>query len=74
MRKALASDCRSAMSDKVVLIENGTTVQDAASLLLKHQVSRLPVVDSLQSLVGIITTTDIMQIVVADADGYLLRD
>ena len=69
MRKALAGDCRDAMSVDVIEISESATIQEAAALLLKHRVSRLPVVDASKSLVGIISTTDVMQLVVSDPDG-----
>jgi len=69
MRKALAGDCRGAMSTDVVDIYEGESIQEAAALLLKHKVSRLPVVDESKNLVGIITTSDVMQLAVADPQG-----
>ena len=45
LRKALAGDVASAMTTPVVSIAPRATIQEAAALLLRHHVSRLPVVD-----------------------------
>lgn len=43
------------------------TLEDAATLLYEHDVSRLPVVDEEGQLVGIIARGDIIQAMIADA-------
>ena len=48
------------MTEKVLTIRPSATLEEAAQILLKHQISGLPVVDQDQ-LVGIITTSDIMK-------------
>jgi CBS domain-containing protein len=73
MRKALAGTCRGAMTTDVIHISEGSTMQEAATLLLKHHVSRLPVLDVQGGCVGIITTTDVMQLIVTDPEGCALR-
>jgi CBS domain-containing protein len=72
MRKALADNVRSAMSCNVVKISPSATVQQAAADLLRHKVSRFPVVDHRGALVGIISTTDIMELVTKDPEGCFL--
>jgi CBS domain-containing protein len=69
MRKALAGDVASAMTTPVVSIAPRATIQEAAALLLRHHVSRLPVVDDDDKLVGIISTTDVMHLVTSHPDG-----
>jgi acetoin utilization protein AcuB len=49
------------MTKAVVTVTTGTHVQDAASLMLKHKVGGLPVVDEGHTVVGIITETDIFK-------------
>ncbi len=49
-----------AMSEKLVTVAPQTTLEEAALLLLKHKIGGLPVVEDGQ-LVGIITTSDILQ-------------
>jgi CBS domain-containing protein len=72
MRKALADNVRSAMSLDVVKISPSASIQEAAARLLRHKVSRLPVVDEAGALVGIITTSDIMELVTKDPEGCFL--
>ncbi|MEZ4674533.1 MAG: CBS domain-containing protein [Caldilineaceae bacterium] len=47
------------MTKQVVTAFPGTHLQDAATLMIKHKVGGLPVVDDDHHLVGIITETDI---------------
>jgi acetoin utilization protein AcuB len=49
-----------AVSEKLVTVAPQTTLEEAAKLLLKHKIGGLPVVEDGQ-LVGIITTSDILQ-------------
>jgi acetoin utilization protein AcuB len=48
------------MTEKVRTVSPATTLEEAAQILLKFQISGLPVVDN-GRLVGIITTSDIMK-------------
>jgi acetoin utilization protein AcuB len=48
------------MSKKVVTVTPSTDARDAAKLLLKHKIGGLPVVRG-ETLVGIITETDILR-------------
>ncbi len=49
-----------AMSENLVTVNSHSTLEEAAQLLLKHKVGGLPVVEN-DKLVGIITTSDILQ-------------
>jgi len=49
-----------AMSENLVTVTSETTLEEASKLLLKHKIGGLPVLDN-GSLVGIITTSDILQ-------------
>lgn len=48
------------MTEKVRTVSPATTLEEAAQIMLKFQISGLPVVDNGQ-LVGIITTSDVMK-------------
>jgi len=47
------------MSTPVHTAQDGSTVSDAAVLMLKHKVHRIPVVNEEDKLVGIVTRTDV---------------
>lgn len=53
------------MSKKVIAVTPQTALQDAASLLIKHKIGGLPVVDAEQKVIGVITETDIFKAFVA---------
>jgi len=73
MRKALAGDVRCAMTTApIISIAPQASIQDAAALLIRHKVSRLPVIDSSNELVGIITTLDVMDYVTVDPEVCLV--
>ena len=42
-------------------------MQDAAALMVSKKFNRLPVVDDVGSIVGILTSTDVMRLVVSGA-------
>lgn len=47
--------------DKLILIEHGATIDEAAEAMLKYKIKKLPVVDEAENLVGIITATDLIK-------------
>jgi len=47
------------MTKRVVVTKSGVTVEQAAVVMLKYKVHRLPVVDDSAKLIGIVTRTDI---------------
>src|SRR3989338_6287834 len=49
-----------AMSEKLVTVSPQSTLEEAAQLLLEHKIGGLPAVEN-KKLVGIITTSDILQ-------------
>jgi len=49
------------MTRRVVSISSDATILDAASLMLRHHVSGLPVVDRDGGLVGIVTEGDFLR-------------
>ncbi|MEM8680931.1 MAG: CBS domain-containing protein [Planctomycetota bacterium] len=59
------------MSTDVVSLPAGSTVHDALSLMISNQVSALPVVDRNDCCVGIITTTDLVQVTYDIDDDFM---
>lgn len=51
------------MASKVHTITSNDTIEHASTLMIKHRVNRLPVVDDADKLVGIVTRGDIIQAV-----------
>ena len=50
------------MSSHVVSLHSGSTVHEAIQLMVENRVSALPIVDTNNHCVGIITTTDLVDI------------
>lgn len=69
MRKCVANNVISAMSEDIVKIAPSATIAEAAEKLLRYKVSRLPVIDAGGDLVGIISTSDVMEVVAKDPEG-----
>jgi CBS domain-containing protein len=57
------------MTHDVLTISPDTTVIEAAKIMLEQKVSGLPVVDSHQNLVGILTESDIFRMLVRASGG-----
>ncbi|MEZ4726016.1 MAG: CBS domain-containing protein [Caldilineaceae bacterium] len=53
------------MTKKVIAVTPLTTLQDAASLMIKHKIGGLPVIDANEHVIGVITETDIFKALVA---------
>jgi len=51
------------MTDQIVFVDPEESVERAINLMLRHGVSGLPVVDSSEQLVGVITEYDILDII-----------
>lgn len=66
--KALGEFVSDVMTAKVVTIKADATVEDAATLMHDKQVSRLPVVDTTNRLVGLISRGDIVRAIVLGLD------
>ncbi len=60
LRKAVAADVRSVMTANPVTVQADASVEDAATLLVERDVSRLPVLDG-GKLVGVISKSDIVR-------------
>lgn len=53
------------MTKQVIAVTPSTTLQDAASLMIKHKIGGLPVIDTNEHVIGVITETDIFKALVA---------
>lgn len=68
LRKALGGTVGDVMTDEPVTIGPDDSVEDAATLMHRHGVSRLPVVGP-DGLVGIIARVDILRAIMRDDDA-----
>ncbi|HEX5163988.1 MAG TPA: CBS domain-containing protein [Thermomicrobiales bacterium] len=62
LRRILATRAEQLMSEEVITVQPTATVRDAASLMYKRRVNPLPVVDEQGRMVGIISRSDIVQL------------
>jgi len=60
LKKAVAADVRAVMTPDPTTIDVNSTVEDAATLLIERDVSRLPVLDE-GHLVGIVSKSDVVR-------------
>jgi CBS domain-containing protein len=60
--RASGATVRDAMSSPPIAARASSRVADAAGLMLKHKVHRIPVVNSRAELIGIVTRTDIFTV------------
>ena len=60
MKKALGMLVQDVMTSKPILTTPETTLAEAAQVMLDKKINRLPVVDSTQTLIGIITRHDLV--------------
>lgn len=70
LMRAMESDARASeikvqdamtKKNKLILIEQTATLEEAADAMTKYKVKKLPVVDEGENLVGIITATDLIK-------------
>ena len=61
VRAAPADTVSAHMSSPALTIVASTQIVEAAALMLKHEVHRLPVTDAQGTMVGILTRTDVFQ-------------
>ncbi len=61
LKKAMSYKAGEMMSGKLIAIAPDKTVEEAATMMFRENVKRLPVVDWNNSLVGIISRRDIMR-------------
>ena len=61
IQRAMSYRAGDLMTDKVISINPDETIEEAATQMLNQGVSRLPVLDENQKLVGILSRRDVMQ-------------
>lgn len=66
--KAFGATVAEVMTPDPECVLVGSTVQDAATLMHDHNVSRLPVIDGAGHLVGIVARGDIVRAIIAETD------
>jgi len=66
--KALGEFVRDVMTAKVLTVKADATVEDAATIMHDEQVSRLPVVDTTNRLIGLLSRGDIVRAIVLGLD------
>jgi CBS domain-containing protein len=60
LKKAVAADVRAVMTENPITVQASASLEDAATLLVDREVSRLPVLDG-DALVGVISKSDIVR-------------
>ncbi|HET6497967.1 MAG TPA: CBS domain-containing protein [Coriobacteriia bacterium] len=65
LKKAVAATVRDVMTREPITIQADASVEDAATLLVERDVSRLPVLDG-DTLVGIVSKSDIVRSLLVD--------
>mmetsp|Transcript_44643 Transcript_44643/g.142143 ORF Transcript_44643/g.142143 Transcript_44643/m.142143 type:complete len:144 (+) Transcript_44643:273-704(+) len=70
--KVLAGTVKEAMTTKITTATPDMLLKDAAKVLLKMKVNRLPVVDENNVLVGIITRSDIIKYLADEGCNFML--
>jgi CBS domain-containing protein len=66
IHKALGQTVKEVMSDKPIAIKPTQTVKEAAHLMHHKKIRRLPVIDSENKVIGIITQGDIIRMMASD--------
>ncbi len=61
LRKAMGLTVQEVMSDHPIVVKGDRSLRDAAKLMQKHNIRRLPVLDEVDKLVGILTRGDIIR-------------
>lgn len=66
VHKALGATVAEVMNDDPITITADDTVEQAATLMHRHDVSRLPILDTEGRLTGVVARADIMRSILAD--------
>jgi CBS domain-containing protein len=72
--KALSATVAGVMTPEPWCVSPTSTVEDAATLMHDHGISRLPVVDADNRLVGIVARGDIVRAIIAEGDRQRAED
>lgn len=61
LKKSMGYLVKDMMTENVITISEDATLEDAATLMIKEKVKRIPVVDDIDRLIGIVSRKDIME-------------
>jgi CBS domain-containing protein len=61
LKKYLGTRVSDVMSTEVKTVREDTPVSEAANLMIRHDINRLPVMDDNDNMVGIVTRSDIVR-------------
>jgi CBS domain-containing protein len=64
--------CREAMTPAPVTCSPGASVSRVAGLMLEHRIDSIPVVDESGQLVGLVTSSDLLGLLIDRAEGQML--
>ncbi|HEX2916532.1 MAG TPA: CBS domain-containing protein [Chloroflexia bacterium] len=68
MHKILATEARDLMNRKVITVSQDASVQELATLMVKKEVNPVPVIDRSGELVGIVSRSDLVRLMVAEEE------
>ena len=71
MQKILATEARDLMTSNVVSITDDASVQALATLMIKKEVNPVPVVNKAGELVGVVSRSDLVRLMVAEEEAGL---
>ncbi|MDB5080899.1 MAG: domain containing rane protein [Chloroflexi bacterium] len=74
MHKILATEAQDLMASKVVTINQDASVQALATLMIKKEVNPVPVLDDNDELVGIVSRSDLVRLMVAEEEAGLAAE
>jgi CBS domain-containing protein len=69
---AREATCLEAMTRAPVTCSPGASVGRVAGLMLEHRIDSIPIVDASQKLVGLVTSTDLIGLLIDRAEAELL--
>ncbi len=67
LKKAVAATVRDVMTEDPLTVQADASIEDAATLLVDRDVSRLPVLDG-EQLVGIVSKSDVVRSLIIEAE------
>ncbi|MDI3341029.1 MAG: CBS domain-containing protein [Sphaerobacter sp.] len=74
LRRILATTAGQLMSSPAITLRPEDSVQDAATLMYERRVNPVPVVDEAGDLVGIVSRSDIVRLMVTEESAYAAEE
>jgi CBS domain-containing protein len=74
MQKVLATEARDLMTTNVVAVSEESSVQALATLMVKKEINPVPVVNSNGAIVGIVSRSDLVRLMVAEEEAGLAAE